>query len=394
MSARKTLLIAIALFVGGVLGSSIAEAGHPDRLSCVPVSTCGDPATTPDAAQCPVGNACVCVPSCPLCDDCATQVCVPVEIACHSACDCPDGMGCRGGYCSADAEPTFCCDDQRCPAGEKCQERDGSIDICQRECRTACDCEPGLGCFDGQCIAGIVPVYCCEGDVCPADQQCQHENGRMDRCEPECIDQAWLCRQDDAGNDNCGDDRVCSCTASCPNCEDCGPNVCIPPGNPTPYRCNSDGTCASPRDKCISVSSCPECDDVALNVCVPRCEDDDPMCAQRLRMSQRRIHRVIEKTRPCRADNECAAIDPATGCQGACPAYVNRRYAERVQNFINHVDERYCTGYQEDGCPFSTPSCQQTVGACVRGQCTAVPAPRPNPEPLPIEPRPLQPSVR
>ncbi len=303
MWARKTLVIAIALLVGGVLGSSVAEAGHPDRLSCVPSSTCGDPAISADAADCRPGEACVCVPSCPLCDDCATQVCVPVEIACHSACDCPDGMGCERGYCSADAELTYCCEDERCPAGEKCQNPNGEIDVCQRECRTACDCEPGLGCFDGECIAGIAPVYCCEGDVCPTDQQCQHETGRTDRCE-----------------------------------------------------------------------------------------NDDPMCRKRLQTSQRRIRRVVEKTRPCRADDECAAIDPATGCQGACPAYVNRRYADRVQNFINYIDERYCTGYQEAGCPFSTPSCQETVGRCVRGQCTAVEAPRPNP--LPVEPVPVGPSTR
>jgi hypothetical protein len=65
-----------------------------------------------------------------------------------------------------------------------------------------------------------------------------------------------------------------------------------------------------------------------------------------------------------------------------------------VQGFIDHVDERYCSGYQEDGCPYSTPSCQQTVGACVRGKCTAVPAPFPGPDPLPIDPRPIRPSAR
>lgn len=394
MWATRMLAVTTVLWTSGVSGPPAARAEHPDRLSCLPISTCGDNATTPDGQRCPDGNACVCVPSCPVCDDCAAQVCVPVEIACHSACDCPEGMGCAHGSCSADAEPTYCCDDERCPTGEKCQDRRGNIDVCQRECRTACDCAPGLGCFDGQCIAGIAPIYCCEGDVCPAGQQCQNRDGSRGRCAPECVDTAWLCRSDGSGANNCGDDRECSCTASCPTCEDCGPNVCIPPGSPTPYRCNDDGTCASPRDKCISVSSCPECDDVALNVCVPRCENDDPMCAKRLRVSQRRIRRVIEKTRPCRADDECVAIDPSTECRGSCPAYVNGLYARRVQNFIDHVDERYCSGYQEDGCPYSTPSCQQTVGACVRGRCTAVPAAVPGPDPLPIDPQPIRPGAR
>ncbi len=443
MWAKRVIALAITLMVGGVLGSSVVEARHPDRLSCQPVSTCGNPVISPDAEQCPDGHACVCVPSCPLCDDCPAQVCVPVEIACHSACDCPEGMGCRNGYCHADAEPVHCCDSPDCPAGEKCQAANGEIDVCQRECRTACDCEPGLGCFDGQCIAGVAPVFCCEGDVCPAGQQCQHENGRMDRCQPEpecrtacdcapglgcfdgqciagiapvyccegdvcpadqqcqhrdgrmdrcdgqCIDHAWLC-SNDSPNRNCGDDRVCKCTASCPTCEDCGPNACVAPDTPTPYQCNDDGTCAQDGDKCICLSSCPECDDCVRQVCVPDCED--PMCRKRLRMSQRRINRVVEKTRPCRADNECTRVDTSTGCQGSCGAFVNRRYAERVQNFISHVDERYCTGYQEDGCPFSTPACQQSVGACVRGLCTAMPAPAPGPFPQPVEP--LRPTTR
>jgi hypothetical protein len=98
-----------------------------------------------------------------------------------------------------------------------------------------------------------------------------------------CIDQLWRC--DAPGQrDGCGPDRFCSCTASCPFCEDCGPGVCVPlsSGLPyvcneagvcklPPYRCNEDGGCAQPSDRCVCVSSCPECDDCALNVCVPDC---------------------------------------------------------------------------------------------------------------------------
>ncbi len=429
----KSLTIALALLLGGVLGSSVAEARHADRLSCQPIATCSD-ATGIDAERCPPAHACVCVPSCPECDDCATEVCVPVELACHSACECPDGMGCIDGYCKETNAAIHCCDDENCPAGERCQTADGRFDICERECRTACDCdsgqgcfdgqcidtdvpiyccesdvcptgqrcqsrngtfgqcraepecrtacdcEPGLGCFNGQCLAGFAPVYCCEGDVCPTGNQCQHRDGRMDRCERSCTEHAWLC--DENAGLECGEGRVCSCTASCPNCEDCGPNACVPPNSPTPYRCDADGGCARDGDKCICLSSCPECDDCALNVCVPAC--DDPMCEKRLRMSERRINRVIEKTRPCRADQECVRVETSTDCQGDCGAYVNAKYARRVQSFIDHVDERYCSTYQEDGCPYATPDCQLTVGACVRGLCTGVPPTEPNP--LPFEP--------
>ena len=103
-----------------------------------PISVCGVSADGANLSspipECPLGYTCTCVPSCPACDDCAVQVCA---------------QGTRPD-----------------------------------ECRTACDCEPGLGCFDGQCIAGFAPVYCCDDDVCPAGDQCQHRDGTMDVCGP------------------------------------------------------------------------------------------------------------------------------------------------------------------------------------------------------------------
>src|SRR4029450_10836295 len=96
---------------------------------------------------------------------------------------------------------------------------------------TSCDCDAGLRCFDGQCIAGCAPVFCCESDQCPADQQCQHRDGRQDRCGQTCTTQAWRCENPGG---SCEQDRVCACSASCPGCEDCGPGVCLPRGTATP----------------------------------------------------------------------------------------------------------------------------------------------------------------
>ena len=149
----RCFVSSLALAAGIALAASSAPAqddgvwatlviGIDEPVCEPPISTCefgptldaNAPVSWPfPPDNCPLGHACVCVPSCPECDDCAAQVCVP--------------------------EPG-------------------------RECRTACDCPTGLGCFDGQCIAGFAPVYCCEADICPAGQQCQHRNGAMDRCEP------------------------------------------------------------------------------------------------------------------------------------------------------------------------------------------------------------------
>jgi hypothetical protein len=83
-----------------------------------------------------------------------------------------------------------------------------------------------------------------------------------------CTLQAWSCDE----QRSCGDARVCACTASCPDCEDCGPGVCVPLGQPTPYRCDAEGACANPGDRCICVSSCEACDDCVRGVCVPGCD--------------------------------------------------------------------------------------------------------------------------
>lgn len=337
MSRRWILTIVVAAGAALWSGDAFAQPVDAEAPSCRPIMTCGaeDTATGLLGRRCPDGHTCVCVPSCPNCRDCAAQVCVPTE---------------------------------------------------KRECRTACDCEPGLGCFDGKCIAGFAPVFCCDGEYCPAGEQCQHRDGAMDRCDRPCVDQAWLCDLD--GERRCGDGRVCTCSSSCPECLDCGPNVCLPPDSGPAYRCNNDGSCARPGDQCICVSSCPECDDCALSLCVAGC-GADPKCEERLRQSQRRMQRAIEKASVCRVDDECVHIDTSTGCQGSCGEYVNRRWARRVQNFINHLDARYCSGYQEAGCPYATPRCMATVGACVRGMCTGVPAPAVRPVPrTPIPERP------
>lgn len=314
-SMRLIGLVALALIVG------TTGWGEEEKNQCpAPVSTCGD--SLGALADCPPGFHCTCVPSCPNCRDCAARVCV--------------------------ADPP-------------------------RECRTACDCEPGLGCFDGQCIAGFAPVFCCEGRQCPAGEQCQHRDGPMDRCGAVCTDQLWSCDIPGGANRACGDDRVCSCTASCPLCEDCGPGVCVPPGLPTPYKCNDDGSCRHPGDRCVCVSSCPECDDCAAHACVPACEDPkDPMCDERQKKVTLVTEAIIERADACRRDEDCTRIDTSTRCAATCGAWVHRRYESRVERYIHRLDERYCATYREDGCTFTTPRCQRQVGACVDGQCTAL----------------------
>ncbi len=123
-----------------------------DRITCEPpISTCefvsptmsGEFSESEPTDTCPPRFSCSCIPSCPECDDCAAQVCLP--------------------------DP-------------------------QRECTTACDCDPGLGCFDGRCIAGFAPVYCCGSEICPAGNQCQNRDGIFGRC-PDDDPNDPMCRE-------------------------------------------------------------------------------------------------------------------------------------------------------------------------------------------------------
>ena len=128
----------VLLFVSSLGLGTAATAQESFEISSgpvceAPISVCGTeggPASTREG--CPPGYRCTCVPSCPVCRDCRVFVCV-----------------------SDPQEP---------------------------ECRTACDCEPGQGCFDGQCTAGFAPVYCCDEGACPPGGQCQARSGEMSRC--------------------------------------------------------------------------------------------------------------------------------------------------------------------------------------------------------------------
>lgn len=322
MTIRRLLSNLVLLFPL-VLWTAPAVVGQAEggQLMCpAPVMVCSNTAGTPDG--CPPGHDCTCVPSCPFCRDCAARVCV------------------------VSAKPG---------------------------CRTACDCEPGLGCFDNKCIAGFAPVFCCEGDQCPAGEQCQHRDGRMDRCrggEPACTDQAWLCNA--AGNQRgCGNGRVCACSASCPSCEDCGPQVCVPPNlGVNPYRCNDDGGCDRAGDRCICVPSCPLCTDCALNLCVPACESQNDRCEERLQIAERAIHKIVDRSRRCTRDEDCRRIDTNTECRGTCGAFVNRMRAPLIARAVRYIDHKVCSMYQDDDCPYATPRCVAQAAACVEGLCT------------------------
>lgn len=49
-------------------------------------------------------------------------------------------------------------------------------------CKSLCDCTQGLLCASGQCIAGIVPAYCCNNPGCPTGKACTTNTGQSSVC--------------------------------------------------------------------------------------------------------------------------------------------------------------------------------------------------------------------
>jgi len=82
-----------------------------------------------------------------------------------------------------------------------------------------------------------------------------------------CGDAPSLC--DEAAG--CPIGESCSCTSSCPFCDDCFDLVCAVPRGIPPYLCGDDGGC-QPGDQCVCVPTAPDSTDCALRVCVPSCE--------------------------------------------------------------------------------------------------------------------------
>lgn len=238
--SQASLVFCLLLAAGVALAES--ESVAPDVCE-PPVSICnvnrimlgGDMESRPDIlplpTACPKGYACVCVPSCPECDDCAAEVCLR------------------------------------------------SLD---RECRTACDCPSGLGCFDGRCLAGFAPVYCCDAGPCPTGQQCQHRGGDMDFCA-------------------------------------------------------------------------------------------ESTCEERLAKVGKRIDKWVDRKNRCESASDCVHIDTSTGCRGTCGTFVNAEKRDKVASKLERADEKFCTDYIGDGCPYSTPSCIRQEAVCIGGRCAVAP---------------------
>ncbi|MEE2643639.1 MAG: hypothetical protein VYD19_01790, partial [Myxococcota bacterium] len=139
---------------------------------------------------------------------------------CARACDCAAGLRCLEGRCVLGERPLFCCAGETCPAGEACETLEGRLERCPASrCRSACDCEMGLSCYEGLCQPGGEIGFCCEADPCPGGARCEDQQGVEgvclgDRCQSACdCDPGFSCA---AGRCILRADPVFCCDQACP----------------------------------------------------------------------------------------------------------------------------------------------------------------------------------
>ena len=94
----------------------------------------------------------------------------------------------------------------------------------------------------------------------------------------------------------------------------------------------------------------------------------------RLSFARETIDEVVARANgECAQDSECALVFIDTQCQGACQAAILSANLDEFGRAKHAIDERACTGYQEDGCSFSTPRCMQMRAICAESRCTMTP---------------------
>lgn len=313
------------------------------------------------------------------------SICGAAGSSCNSACDCEAGLGCINGQCTKTASPVYCCErPKECPSGAKCEDKSGQSSTCggsPQTCKTHCDCSQGESCSAGKCTAGPKPVYCCDKAGCPSGQACFQSDGLPGVCG-----NAGECKTDaDCGGTTCrtsGVNPVCiQDKNTCFNgkCQKTSTNV-------PNARCDGNGVCQK-------LSSCQShCDCPGTQACVNgQCSEvpgqpfwccGDPACPPNANCYRSDNSKSVcgGQTGGCKTDSDCppsTCSDSASECfetQYACDTTTGKCISNRL-GFKDSI----CAQNQGKCTPRSAAckvdcDCPQGL-SCVQGRCVASTAP-------------------
>jgi hypothetical protein len=80
-------------------------------------------------------------------------------------------------------------------------------------------------------------------------------------------------------------------------------------------------------------------------------------CEERAMAARQAVVAVAQAHASCATDADCTSVDISTDCGGDCPYPVNWGGGAAVQAAVADVNAGVCKGYQDDGCPYASPSC-------------------------------------
>lgn len=99
----------------------------------------------------------------------------------------------------------------------------------------------------------------------------------------------------------------------------------------------------------------------------------DADCRTRASFAGSHVRDAIEfASAGCSVDADCVRVSNSTGCGGWCGSSVLAEHEDAYENLRSSIEERVCSTYREDGCPYGGPRCGKTTPQCVEGRCEMV----------------------
>lgn len=92
-------------------------------------------------------------------------------------------------------------------------------------------------------------------------------------------------------------------------------------------------------------------------------------CESRVMAANDLVNAAIAANQSCTADSDCTLIFHETKCSGSCQVSVNMAGVSAVQMAVDNANAMYCDTFQQDGCPYATPSCALITAVCLNNKC-------------------------
>jgi hypothetical protein len=93
-------------------------------------------------------------------------------------------------------------------------------------------------------------------------------------------------------------------------------------------------------------------------------------CEDRLEFARQTMDELVDAANGyCTVDADCTLVFAETQCRGACHAAILGDRLDAFRAGQEDINERACTHYVEDGCPYATPTCLAVDAVCDAGRC-------------------------